>query len=163
MIHKLYGDAVYQVANAHDNDIILVNPIIKPKSIKSDDVTVEFTNGNTVVLDENGFVEESSIIVKDTGILNDDGEPTVLLAGTDYELNIESTATEGEYIVEIVGKGNYRAIRKVTFTAITAAQAATKFDIEFVETYVSNNKNRIKFNASAAVKDGYTVKETGDG
>ena len=161
MIHKLYGDAVYQVANAHDNDIILVNPIIKPKSIKSDDVTVEFTNGNTVVLDENGFVEESSIIVKDTGILNDDGEPTVLLAGTDYELNIESTATEGEYIVEIVGKGNYRAIRKVTFTAITAAQAATKFDIEFVETYVSNNKNRIKFNASAAVKDGYTVKETG--
>ncbi len=33
--------------------------------------------------------------------------------------------------------------------------------VEFVETYVSNNKNRIKFNVSAAVKDGYTVKEIG--
>ena len=137
------------------------NLATKAKSIKSDDVTVEFANGNTVVLDENGFVSESSIIIKDTGILNDDGEPTVLLADTDYELNLESTATEGEYIVEIVGKGNYRGIRKVTFTAITAAKAATKLDVEFVETYVSNNKNRIKFNASAAVKDGYTVKETG--
>ena len=154
MIHKLYGDAVYQVANAHDNDIILVNPIIKPKSIKSDDVTVEFTNGNTVVLDENGFVEESSIIVKDTGILNDDGEPTVLLADTDYELNIESTATEGEYIVEVVGKGNYRAIRKVTFTAVTIKPTA--------ETTVEDAANsKLRLTVNAGTEDSSLVAKTG--
>ena len=154
MIHKLYGDAVYQVANGNDNDIILVNPIIKPKSIKSDDVTVEFTNGNTVVLDENGFVEESSIIVKDTGILNNDGEPTVLVKDTDYELNVENTATEGEFTLEIVGKGNYKSIRKVTFTAVTIKPTA--------ETTVEDAANsKLRLTVNAGTEDSSLVAKTG--
>ena len=36
----------------------------------------------------------------------------------DYELNVEATATEGVYTLEIVGKNNYRGVRKVEFKAV---------------------------------------------
>ena len=160
---------IQQFSNNYNTSNFYWNVITNAKSIKDSSIKVEFTEGDTAIINPDGtFASDSAIKVYDTAILNQDGKATELVelgennaATADYELTVESTATEGVYTLEIVGKNNYRGVRKIEFKAITAAKAATKLDIEFVETYVSNNKNRIKFNASAAVKDGYTVKETG--
>ena len=62
------------------------------------------------------------------------------------------------YVVYATDEAEY-----YNYTAIVgeAAKAATTLDVEFIETYVSAGKNRIKFNATTEVKEGYTVKETG--
>ena len=160
---------IQQFINNYNTSNFYWNVITNAKSIKDSSIKVEFTEGDTAIINPDGtFASDSAIKVYDTAILDQDGKATELVelgennaATADYELTVESTATEGVYTLEIVGKNNYRGVRKIEFKAITAAKAATTFDIDFVETYVSNNKNRIRFNAAASVKSGYTVKEVG--
>ncbi|WP_037272073.1 hypothetical protein, partial [Ruminococcus flavefaciens] len=153
---------IQQFSNNYNTSNFYWNVITNAKSIKDSSIKVEFTEGDTAIINPDGtFASDSAIKVYDTAILDQDGKATELVelgennaATADYELTVESTATEGVYTLEIVGKNNYRGVRKIEFKAITAAKAATTFDIDFVETYVSNNKNRIRFNAAASVKSG---------
>ena len=129
----------------------------KAKSINSEDVTVEFANDDTVILDENGFVSESDIIVKDNGILND-GEAKVLAKETDYDMNIESTATAGQYTVEIVGKGNYKGVRKITFNAVSEKDAAKADGVNVaLEDAVLKDGAKARFVLTPTLADGWTV------
>ncbi|SEH88705.1 hypothetical protein SAMN02910265_03203, partial [Ruminococcus flavefaciens] len=149
----------------------------KAKSIKDSSIKVEFTEGDTIVLKADGtFASDNAIKVYDTAILGADGKATELVelgennADTaDYELTVESTATEGVYTLEIIGKNNYRGVRKIEFTAITAAKAAT--NLTFAEPYLkagTTDKIILKNTATTdtekydIVKNGY-VYYTGEG
>ncbi len=124
----------------------------KAKSIKDSSINVEFTEGDTAVINPDGtFASESAIKVYDTAILGQDGMPTELTelgennaATADYELTVESTATEGVYTLELIGKNNYRGVRKIQFKAITEAQNATKFTTN-VDIAVNPNKPDTKY------------------
>ena len=133
----------------------------KSKSIKDKSITVEFTGGSAVVLDEEGFAENNSIVVKDTAILDANGEPTVLTEGTDYEMNIESTATAGEFTVEIIGQGNYKNIRKETFTAVTSVEELASVEYTKVEIAdIAKKQIRVAVKAEPEF-EGYEIVKTG--
>lgn len=135
----------------------------RAKSIRDSSVNVKFTNGDTIILDEDGnFASNDIIVVKDTAILDDNGEPTVLTEGKDYDLNIETTAKSGVYTLEIVGKGNYKFIRKETFHAMTAFEAATKLIMDDpVATVNAKGVGRVTVTATREVEDGFTIEEAG--
>ena len=130
------------------------------KSIKDSSVTVEFTDGDTIILDEGGFVSDNKIIVKDTAILDADGNATVL-TDADYELNVEETATEGVYTLELVGKNHYRGVRRVEFTALTEEAAVPKFNINSTVARINNGKIYVGVSYSYDLHNGWTVTDYG--
>ena len=113
-----------------------------PKSINSDDIEIRISK--TAVLNEEDFTFPAGTVKVYDKALADENNPEgkLLVEGTDYELNIDSTATPGVYQVEVVGlPDNYKGAKSVEYTAVVAEDI--KPEIAAFQSY--DGESRVNF------------------